>query len=71
MPQLIAFAIIGTGLYAGYRWASRKVEDLRAEAERRAAADQRRQASDATGRPRDLGTLELDTKSGVYKPKRD
>ena len=69
MPQLIALALIGTGLYAGYRWVARKMEDVQAVA-RQAEADARRRAAERAGHPRDLGTLEFDPASGEYKPKK-
>lgn len=68
MPQLIALAVIGTGLYAGYRWAAKKMEQAQAAA-REAEADLRRRTAERAGRPRDLGTLELDSATGVYRPK--
>lgn len=68
MPQLIALAIAGAGVYAGARWMARKVATVMAEMERQ-QAEVRRRAAEASGQPRDLGTLELDPKSGVYKPR--
>lgn len=68
MPQLVVLAAIGAGLYAGYkalvRAGARMAEDLkRSEDELRARATA--QASE-----KDLGTLEYDPMSGVYKPVR-
>ena len=65
MPQLVVLAALGAGLYAGYkalmRVGARMAEDLkRTEDELRAAA--------AASDEKDLGTLEYDPRSGVYKP---
>lgn len=66
MPQLVALALIGAGLYAGYRWLARSSKELAAQMKR--AEDELRQR--AAGRPieKDLGRLEYDPASGVYKP---
>ncbi len=66
MPQLVVLAAIGAGLYAGYkalaRAGARMAEDLkRSEQELRARAA-------ANAGAKDLGTLEYDPMSGVYKP---
>ena len=66
MPHLIAAALIGAGVLAGLRFAQKFAAILK-------AVDG---AGDATtGRPttgqveaRDLGALEYDPVSGVYKP---
>ncbi|HSR80096.1 MAG TPA: hypothetical protein VLL28_04890 [Hyphomicrobiaceae bacterium] len=72
MPQVIALALFGAGLYAGYRWFARAVGGLgptiaRAKDERQ----QSRQQSHAQSRGRiekDLGALEWDPVVGVYRP---
>lgn len=64
MPQLIAIALAGAGLYAGYKWVAAKAAAALAEAERARTAARQAQS----GEPRDLGKLELDPVSGVYKP---
>lgn len=69
MPQLIALAVVGAGLYAGYRWVSRKMADAKAAAER-AEAELRRQAAEASVAPRNLGALELDPATGEYRPRK-
>ena len=68
MPQVIALALLGAGLYAGYRWLARAAGDIAARNER--AKDPPRHAR---GRiEKDLGALEYDPASGVYRPaKRD
>ncbi len=68
MPQLVVAAMIGAGLYAGYRWFQR-AGAIMAE-QKRAEDDAKRRTSDAAGQitEKDLGVLEFDPKSGVYKP---
>lgn len=66
MPQVVALAVVGASLYAGFRWVSKQFERMQDEA-RRAEADLRRRASEAG--PRDLGTLEYDEANGVYRPR--
>jgi predicted negative regulator of RcsB-dependent stress response len=68
MPQLIALALIGAGAVAGYRWFSRQMVSARVAAER-AEAELRRAAEAAAGAPKDLGRLELDAATGMYKPR--
>lgn len=70
MPQLVVLAAIGAGLYAGYkalmRAGARMADDLkRSEDEVRARASAGADASE-----KDLGSLEYDPMSGVYKPVR-
>ena len=67
MPQLVVAALLGAGLYAGYRWVSRTARQMLDEAERSRAAEEARRANGAV--TKDLGALELDPSSGVYKPK--
>ena len=69
MPQVIALALLGAGLYAGYRWLARTASEIGAEMRR--AEDEL--AQKAAGRiEKDLGALEFDPASGVYRPtKRD
>ena len=68
MPQVILLAAIGAGLYAGFRALARVGEHLAAELRlREEAVRQRATAKAATG-SKNLGTLEFDPKSGVYKP---
>ena len=69
MPQLIALAVLGAGALAGYRWVAKQVNAAKdaadaAEAQLRKSAEQRANA------PRDLGQLEWDEVSQVYKPRR-
>ena len=66
MPQVVALAVVGAGLYAGFRWVSRQFERMQDEA-RRAETELRRRAAEAG--PKDLGTLEFDEANGVYRPR--
>jgi hypothetical protein len=67
MPQVIALVVAGAGLYAGFKWVSR----LLSEAEsviKRGEEIQRREAA-AQSVPKDLGTLDYDPQTGVYRPR--
>ena len=65
MPHMIALALLGAGVYAGYRWLKRTVHEIEAQM-RRTEVELRQKA---TGRiEKDMGTLEYDLVSGVYKP---
>lgn len=68
MPQLFALALVGAGLYAGYRWFSRTAKEVTAEI-RRTEEELRRRATGGL-LPKDMGELEYDPASGVYRPKR-
>lgn len=69
MPQLIALALAGAGLYAGYRWVSREIRRALA-ATHDAREEGGRENTLAAGSPKDLGSLEWDAESGVYRPSR-
>ena len=70
MPQVFLLAALGAGLYAGYRALLRAGEKMAAELKRSEDEVQQRTAPRATGpqHEKDLGTLEFDPRSGVYKP---
>ena len=68
MPQVILLAALGAGLYAGIRALARVGEHIAAELKSREDALRKRAAAKATSGSKDLGTLEFDPKSGVYKP---
>jgi hypothetical protein len=70
MPQVIAIALLGAGLYAGYRWLTRVGGMLTANVHR-AEEELRRRAARASGGlvEKDLGALEYDAEAGVYKPR--
>ncbi|MDX2203555.1 MAG: hypothetical protein NW223_12460 [Hyphomicrobiaceae bacterium] len=61
MPQLMVAALLGAGLYAGYRFVARMAEEAR-----RAQEELVRQATGAV--EKNLGTLEYDPVAGVYRP---
>jgi hypothetical protein len=64
MPQLIALAVAGAGLYAGYKWVSRKVAEM-TETERLRAAEVKAAREPGT---REMGNLVLDPSTGEYRP---
>lgn len=66
MPQLVLVALLGAGVYAGYRWVTKTARQMLDEAERAREEQARRAPAVVT---KDLGPLELDPASGVYKPK--
>ena len=67
MPQVIALALLGAGVYAGYRWLARTAEEIGAQMRRAEEEVARR----ARGRiEKDLGALEYAAASGVYRPAR-
>ncbi len=67
MPQLLIALIAGAGIYAASR-AVAKVLDAQAEANRQ-RAEARKRAAQAGHHPKDLGSLEYDSATGVYRPK--
>lgn len=70
MPQVIALALLGAGLYAGYRWFTRTAREI---GEGVPHADEALRRQEAAGRiEKNLGPLEYDPAAGVYRPsKRD
>jgi hypothetical protein len=69
VPQLAILALVGAGLYAGYRWYARTAKAVTAEI-KRAEDELRVRAAGAI--EKDLGTLVFDPVSGMYRPsKRD
>jgi type II secretory pathway component PulJ len=65
MPQLFVAALLGAGLYAGYRYVARTAQRMAEEA-KRAQDDLMRQATGAV--EKNLGKLEYDPATGVYRP---
>ena len=65
MPQVVAAVLIGAGIAAGFKWIAKEMAR---------AASEARVAQEKTGRhnvgmaAKDLGALEWDAKSGVYRP---
>lgn len=69
MPHVFALVIAGAGLYAGFKWVSRQYAQMQ-DAVRQQEADLREAvARGGRAAPKDLGNLELDPKSGVYRPR--
>lgn len=69
MPQVVALALLGAGLYAGYRWVTRATRELASSMQR--AEEELRQQAAAAGRiEKNLGELEYDPAAGVYRPAR-
>ncbi|WP_072394930.1 hypothetical protein [Hyphomicrobium sp. CS1GBMeth3] len=68
MPHVFALLIAGAGLYAGYRWLSRTLADAQRTAVKR-EAELRDAMARRGGAPKDLGTLEYDPETGVYRPR--
>lgn len=68
MPQLIVLALAGAGLYAAYRWVWRPARMIVAEVRR--AEDEIRRAAAARAVEKDMGSLEYDPRTGVYRPVR-
>jgi type II secretory pathway component PulJ len=68
MPQLVVLALLGAGLYAGYRWVVRSSERIAAEVRR--AEEELRQRATGGALEKDMGALEYDATSGVYRPAR-
>ena len=68
MPQLVALILVGAGLYAGLRWLTLELR-RHAEEAARVSAEARARAAAAAGTPKDLGALEWDESTGVYRPR--
>ena len=68
MPHLFALALVGAGLYAGYRWFARATKEITAEI--KSAEDELQRRAAGTALVKNMGELEYDPASGVYRPKR-
>jgi hypothetical protein len=68
MPQVMAALLVGAGIAAGLKWVVREMS--RAVEATRVAHDEMRQRDPVSTRPKDLGKLEFDAKTGVYRPAR-
>ena len=66
MPQLIVIALIGAGFYAAYRWMRQASDAITAELNR--AEDEHRRRAGGGRVEKDLGRLEYDPTTGVYRP---
>ena len=65
MPQLIVLALLGAGFYAGYRLVVRTKELV---ADLRRAEDEVRRRASGGALEKDMGALEYDSATGVYRP---
>lgn len=61
MPHLVVAALLGAGLYAGYRFVARMADEAR-----RAQEELVRKATQSV--EKNLGNLEYDKAAGVYRP---
>jgi predicted lysophospholipase L1 biosynthesis ABC-type transport system permease subunit len=68
MPQIVAAVLIGAGIAAGVKWLAREM--ARAAQATRLATEDLKRREPLTATPRDLGALEYDAKTGVYRPVR-
>ena len=68
MPQLIVIALIGAGFYAAYRWMRQASETITAELN--GAEDELRRRAAGGRIEKDLGRLEYDPATGVYRPQK-
>ena len=68
MPQVIALALLGAGLYAGYRWLARATSEIADQMQR--AEDDAAPGGQAGRIEKNLGALEYDPVAGVYRPVR-
>ncbi len=68
MPQIVGLALIGAGLFAGYKFVRTALQRM-SEAPNRAAEDGD-PANRTAGGTKDLGALEYDSEQNVYKPAR-
>ena len=66
MPQFLVLALVGAGLYAGYRWFTHATQEIAAEIKRTEDELIRRASGGAL--EKDMGALEYDPASGVYRP---
>jgi hypothetical protein len=69
MPHVFALLIAGAGIYAGLKWMSRVMSDAQQAARLREAELREAMARREGGTPKDLGTLEYDPATGVYRPR--
>jgi hypothetical protein len=65
VPHVIVLALLGAGAYIGYRWIMRTSREIAAEVQR--AQEELRGDASPHGE-RDLGRLEYDPQSKVYRP---
>ena len=71
MPQLLGLVLIGAGAFAGFKVAQRAFGRMSAEVDRAAReAAEHRARTQAPDGMKDIGALEFDSVSGVYRPKK-
>ncbi len=68
MPQVMAAVLVGAGIAAGVKWVMKEM--TRAAEATRVAHDELKNRDPVAARPKDLGKLEFDAKTGVYRPAR-
>ena len=68
MPHVFGAVLIAAGVYAGARWLARALAGQAHEAAK-VAEEMHRRAAQATRSPKDLGALEYDAATEVYRPK--
>ena len=67
VPQIFVLALVGAGLYAGYRWLTQATNEITADV--RVTEDElRRRAAGVL--EKDMGALEYYPATGVYRPTR-
>lgn len=76
MPQLMALLLVGASAYVGYRTVKERIGRSRQRRDEREpnSASARKDAGEAGpsgGEPKNLGSLELDPATGVYRPRGD
>lgn len=68
MPQVIALMVAGAGIYSAAKWLSKELSRHAEAARRQAEAMAKAAEAAAAGSPKDLGTLEYDADTQVYRP---
>lgn len=68
MPQVMAAVLVGAGIAAGIKWLMKEV--ARVVDDTRLAPEEMRQGEPVGLAPKDLGALEYDATTGVYRPVR-
>lgn len=66
MPQALVFTLMGAGMYAGYRFA----RALSRASQMRQAQSAKPEPTTKTAAMREMGTLQKDPRTGVYRSER-
>jgi membrane protein implicated in regulation of membrane protease activity len=69
MPQVIAAMVVGASVYAGFKWLSKVLGDAQNAAKRMDEEARQKRARATSQTAKDLGALELDPETGVYRPR--